>query len=131
MPDFNTSPQEQNHFQLVYSLNNCSKPFIAFFAARQHLLVLFRHFPQVIGSMLMEMFHAITASRLNIFSPVQLDRRTLFIVAMLFTFTLGVAQVPQILEHLAELFRNIFSFDVATSDIAAWLLHIILPESKQ
>lgn len=131
MPDFNASPQEQNHFQWVYSLNNRAKPFIGFFAAQPHLLVLFRQF-QVLSSTIMMMFTAITTSGLHIFSNLKLKRRALFIIiAISLGLGFGVAQVPQILEHLFELFRNIFSADVATGGIATLLLHIILPESKQ
>ena len=85
----------------------------------------------VLGGAVMVMFGAVAASGINILSGVQLDRRALLIIAISLGLGLGVAQVPQILEHLPELFRNIFSSGVATGGIAALLLNIILPESKK
>ena len=85
----------------------------------------------VLGGAVMVMFGAVAASGINILSGVALDRRALLIIAISLGLGLGVAQVPQILEHLPELFRNIFSSGVATGGIAALLLNIILPESKK
>lgn len=85
----------------------------------------------VLGGAVMVMFGAVAASGINILSGVHLDRRALLIIAISLALGLGVAQVPQILEHLPELFRNIFSSGVATGGIAALLLNIILPETKK
>jgi xanthine permease XanP len=85
----------------------------------------------VLGGAVMVMFGAVAASGINILSGTHLDRRALLIIAISLALGLGVAQVPQILEHLPELFRNIFSSGVATGGIAALLLNIILPESKK
>lgn len=85
----------------------------------------------VLGGAVMVMFGAVAASGINILAGVSLDRRALLIIAISLALGLGVAQVPQILEHLPELCRNIFSSGVATGGIAALLLNIILPESKQ
>ena len=85
----------------------------------------------VLGGAVMVMFGAVAASGINILAGVNLDRRALLIIAISLALGLGVAQVPQILEHLPELCRNIFSSGVATGGIAALLLNIILPESKQ
>lgn len=85
----------------------------------------------VLGGAVMVMFGAVAASGINILAGVQLDRRALLIIAISLALGLGVAQVPQILEHLPELFRNIFSSGVATGGIAALLLNIILPETKK
>lgn len=85
----------------------------------------------VLGGAVMVMFGAVAASGINIMSGIHLDRRALLIIAISLALGLGVAQVPQILEHLPELFRNIFSSGVATGGIAALLLNIILPETKK
>ena len=85
----------------------------------------------VLGGAVMVMFGAVAASGINILAGVHLDRRALLIIAISLALGLGVAQVPQILEHLPELFRNIFSSGVATGGIAALLLNIILPETKK
>ena len=85
----------------------------------------------VLGGAVMVMFGAVAASGINILSGIQLDRRALLIIAISLALGLGVAQVPQILEHLPELIRNIFSSGVATGGIAALILNIILPEVKK
>ena len=85
----------------------------------------------VLGGAVMVMFGAVAASGINILSGIHLDRRALLIIAISLALGLGVAQVPQIMEHLPELFRNIFSSGVATGGIAALLLNIILPETKK
>ncbi len=85
----------------------------------------------VLGGAVMVMFGAVAASGVNILSGIQLDRRALLIIAISLALGLGVAQVPQILEHLPELFKNIFSSGVATGGIAALILNIILPETKK
>ena len=85
----------------------------------------------VLGGAVMVMFGAVAASGINILSGVNLDRRALLIIAISLGLGLGVAQVPDILAHMPELFRNIFSSGVATGGIAALLLNIILPESKK
>lgn len=85
----------------------------------------------VLGGAVMVMFGAVAASGINILSSIRLDRRALLIIAISLALGLGVAQVPQILEHLPELFRNIFSSGVATGGIAALILNIVLPETKK
>jgi len=81
----------------------------------------------VLGGAVMVMFGAVAASGINILSSIHLDRRALLIIAISLALGLGVAQVPQILEHLPELFKNIFSSGVATGGIAALILNIVLP----
>ena len=85
----------------------------------------------VLGGAVMVMFGAVAASGINILSGVNLDRRALLLIAISLGLGLGVAQVPDILAHMPELFRNIFSSGVATGGIAALLLNIILPETKK
>ena len=85
----------------------------------------------VLGGAVMVMFGAVAASGINILSGVNLDRRALLIIAISLGLGLGVAQVPQILEHLPELARNIFSSGVATGGLSALILNIILPATKK
>lgn len=84
----------------------------------------------VLGGAVMVMFGAVAASGINILSGVHLDRRALLIIAISLALGLGVAQVPQILEHLPALLKNIFSSGVATGGIAALILNIVLPEQR-
>jgi xanthine permease XanP len=85
----------------------------------------------VLGGAVMVMFGAVAASGINILSSIHLDRRALLIIAISLALGLGVAQVPQILEHLPELFKNIFSSGVATGGIAALILNVVLPEKQK
>lgn len=85
----------------------------------------------VLGGAVMVMFGAVAASGINILSSIHLDRRALLIIAISLALGLGVAQVPQILEHLPELFKNIFSSGVATGGIAALILNVVLPETQK
>lgn len=84
----------------------------------------------VLGGAVMVMFGAVAASGINILSSIHLDRRALLIIAISLALGLGVAQVPQILEHLPELVRNIFSSGVATGGITALILNFVLPAQK-
>ncbi len=85
----------------------------------------------VLGGAVMVMFGAVAASGINILSSIQLDRRALLIIAISLALGLGVAQVPEILAHFPELFKNIFSSGVATGGIAALILNLILPETSK
>ncbi|MFV5391468.1 uracil-xanthine permease family protein [Acinetobacter towneri] len=85
----------------------------------------------VLGGAVMVMFGAVAASGINILSSIHLDRRALLIIAISLGLGLGVAQVPDILAHMPELIRNIFSSGVATGGIAALILNIVLPETKK
>ena len=84
----------------------------------------------VLGGAVIVMFGSVAASGINILSGTTLDRRALLIIAVALGLGLGIAQVPQYLEHMPELIRNIFSSGVATGGIAALLLNWLLPEQK-
>ncbi|EXR25654.1 uracil-xanthine permease family protein [Acinetobacter baumannii] len=103
--------------------------FISFFPAVAGVIQVFPK--AVLGGAVMVMFGAVAASGINILSSIHLDRRALLIIAISLALGLGVAQVPQILEHLPELFKNIFSSGVATGGIAALILNVVLPETHK
>ena len=84
----------------------------------------------VLGGAVIVMFGSVAASGINILSGTTLDRRALLIIAVALGLGLGIAQVPQYLEHMPELIRNIFSSGVATGGIAALVLNWLLPENK-
>ena len=77
----------------------------------------------VLGGAVIVMFGSVAASGINILSGTTLDRRALLIIAVALGLGLGIAQVPQYLEHMPELIRNIFSSGVATGGIAALVLN--------
>ncbi len=49
------------------------------------------------------------------------------ILAISLAMGLGVAQVPEVLQHLPELLKSVLSFGVATGGITAMLLNLLLP----
>ncbi|EOQ75992.1 uracil-xanthine permease family protein [Acinetobacter lactucae] len=138
---FNTFPSSvfaQNNG--VIQLTGVASRYIGIWIAA--LLILLGLFPAVagviqavpqavLGGAVMVMFGAVAASGINILSSIHLDRRALLIIAISLALGLGVAQVPQILEHLPELFKNIFSSGVATGGIAALILNVVLPETHK
>lgn len=85
----------------------------------------------VLGGAVIVMFGSVAASGINILAGTTLDRRALLIIAVSLGLGLGIAQVPQYLEHMPELIRNIFSSGVATGGIAALILNWLLPESQK
>ncbi len=49
------------------------------------------------------------------------------ILAVSLAMGLGVAQVPEVLQHLPELLKSVLSFGVATGGITAMVLNLLLP----
>ena len=81
----------------------------------------------VLGGATVVMFGTIAAAGVRIISREVLDRRTLMILAVSLAMGLGVAQVPEVLQHLPELLKSVLSFGVATGGITAMLLNLLLP----
>ena len=138
---FNTFPSSvfaQNNG--VIQLTGVASRYVGIWIAG--LLIILGLFPQiaaiiqavpqaVLGGAVIVMFGAVAASGINILADTQLDRRALLIIAVSLGLGLGIAQVPDFLQHMPELIRNIFSSGVATGGIAALILNIILPETKK
>ncbi len=81
----------------------------------------------VLGGATVVMFGTIAAAGVRIISREVLDRRALMILAISLAMGLGVAQVPEVLQHLSELLKSVLSFGVATGGITAMLLNLLLP----
>ena len=81
----------------------------------------------VLGGATVVMFGTIAAAGVRIISREVLDRRALMILAISLAMGLGVAQVPEVLQHLPELLKSVLSFGVATGGITAMLLNLLLP----
>ena len=81
----------------------------------------------VLGGATVVMFGTIAAAGVRIISREVLDRRALMILAVSLAMGLGVAQVPEVLQHLPELLKSVLSFGVATGGITAMLLNLLLP----
>ncbi|RKR02478.1 xanthine permease XanP [Kushneria sinocarnis] len=88
-----------------------------------------RQMPEpVLGGATIVMFGSVAAAGINILAGVRLDRRALLILAISLAMGLGVAQVPQFLQHLPDVVANVFSSGVATGGLTAMILNLVLPE---
>ncbi|MGL5948409.1 MAG: nucleobase:cation symporter-2 family protein [Aeromonas sp.] len=85
----------------------------------------------VLGGATIVMFGTIAAAGVRIIARQALDRRALLILAISLAMGLGVAQVPEVLQHMPELVKSVFSFGVATGGLTAMLLNVLLPASPQ
>jgi xanthine permease XanP len=88
----------------------------------------FQSLPQpVLGGATVVMFGAIAVAGIDIISSVEIDRRSLIIIAVSLALGLGVVYVPEIFEGKPALFNNIFSSATSTGGLAAVLLNWFLP----
>ncbi|EMP4441966.1 uracil-xanthine permease [Vibrio vulnificus] len=85
----------------------------------------------VLGGATIVMFGTIAAAGVRIISRVDLDRRTILIMALSFSMGLGIAQKPEILQFMPEFIKSIFSSGVAAGGITAIVLNLLLPEKLQ
>ncbi|MBP8038998.1 MAG: purine permease [Aeromonadaceae bacterium] len=120
----------------VIQLTGVASRYIGFFIAAMLALLgllpgvaaFIQQIPEpVLGGATVVMFGTIAAAGVRIISREVLDRRTLMILAVSLAMGLGVAQVPEVLQHLPELLKSVLSFGVATGGITAMLLNLLLP----
>ena len=84
----------------------------------------------VLGGATIVMFGTIAAAGVRIIAREELDRRALMILAVSLAMGLGVAQVPEVLQHLPELAKSVLSYGVATGGITAIVLNLLLPKRE-
>ena len=137
---FNTFPNttySQNNG--VIQLTGIASRYVAFWVAG--LLVLLGLFPviggifqqlpkPVLGGATLVMFGTVAAAGIRILSTLELDRRTMLIMAVSFGFGLGVAMVPDLLKEMPKLVQNIFGSAVTVSGLIAITLNTLLPYDK-
>ncbi|QFI53411.1 purine permease [Aeromonas simiae] len=120
----------------VIQLTGVASRYVGFFIAAMLVLLgllpgvaaLIQQIPEpVLGGATIVMFGTIAAAGVRIISRETLDRRALMILAVSLAMGLGVAQVPEVLQHLPELLKSVLSFGVATGGITAMLLNLLLP----
>ena len=120
----------------VIQLTGVASRYIGFFIAAMLALLgllpgvaaFIQQIPEPVpGGATVVMFGTIAAAGVRIISREVLDRRTLMILAVSLAMGLGVAQVPEVLQHLPELLKSVLSFGVATGGITAMLLNLLLP----
>ncbi|MBZ6068136.1 purine permease [Aeromonas schubertii] len=120
----------------VIQLTGVASRYVGFFIAAMLVLLgllpgvaaLIQQIPEpVLGGATIVMFGTIAAAGVRIISREALDRRALMILAVSLAMGLGVAQVPEVLQHLPDLLKSVLSFGVATGGITAMLLNLLLP----
>lgn len=137
---FNTFPNTtfgQNN--AVIQMTGVASRKVAYFIAA--ILVLLCFFPiiggvfqalpkPVIGGATLVMFATIAVGGIKILSSEPIDRRKSLIIACSLGMGLGVLMVPDALQNLPGLLKNILSSSVTTAGFTAIILSLILPESK-
>ena len=136
---FNTFPNttfSQNNG--VIQLTGMASRYVAFWAAG--ILVVLGLFP-VIGGIFMQlpkpvlggatlvMFGTVAAAGIRILATLELDRRTMLIMAVSFGLGLGVAMVPDALKEMPKTIQNIFGSAITTSGLTALILNLCIPAS--
>ncbi|MDJ0634485.1 MAG: nucleobase:cation symporter-2 family protein [Xenococcaceae cyanobacterium MO_188.B29] len=89
---------------------------------------IFQALPQpVLGGATIIMFSTVAVAGIKILSCVDLTKRNSIILALSLGLGLGVTFVPDILDQMPALVKNIFSSGISTGGITALLLNLILP----
>lgn len=137
---FNTFPNttfSQNNG--VIQLTGIASRYVAFWVAGMLFLIglfpiiggVFQQLPKpVLGGATLVMFGTIAAAGIRILSTVELDRRTMLIMAVSFGLGLGVAMVPNLLQEMPKMVQNIFGSAVTMAGLAAILLNTLLPKTE-
>lgn len=86
----------------------------------------------VLGGAVLLMFSMITMSGLNLlFDKGHITERETLIVAASLAVAFGLSGVPEVMRHLPETVRNMFSQAIVGAFITATILNMILPKSKE
>ncbi|MEM0910720.1 MAG: nucleobase:cation symporter-2 family protein [Pseudomonadota bacterium] len=137
---FNTFPNTtfgQNN--AVIQMTGVTSRYIAYFIAA--ILILLGAFPilgvilqnipkPVLGGATLVMFATIAVAGIKILSAEKIDRRASLIIATSFGLGFGTMLVPDALQQLPSLLRNIFSSAVSTAGLTAIIMTLILPVSE-
>ncbi|UBF23616.1 purine permease [Kovacikia minuta CCNUW1] len=90
----------------------------------------FQALPQpVLGGATTVMFGSIAVAGMNIVSSVNLDRRSMIIVAVSLALGLGVVYVPELFADKPAMIKNLFSSGISTGGLTALLLSWLLPQN--
>jgi xanthine permease XanP len=87
--------------------------------------------PAALGGATLIMFGMVAASGIRILAKVPMNRRNSFILALSLGLGLGVTFVPDLLQALPQLARNILSSGIATGGLCALVLNMVLPGERQ
>ena len=134
---FNTFPNttfSQNNG--VIQLTGIGSRYIGYFIAVIFVLMglcplvggVFQAMPQpVLGGATLIMFGTVAAAGIKILSCVNFTKRASLITAVSLGIGLGVTYVPDILEQLPPLMKNIFSSGISAGGLTALILNMVLP----
>ena len=134
---FNTFPNttfSQNNG--VIQLTGIASRYVAFWVAGILIVLglcpmiggVFQQLPKpVLGGATLVMFGTIAAAGIRILATLELDRRTMLIMAVSFGLGLGVAMVPNLLQEMPKLVQNLFGSAVTMSGLSAIILNTLLP----
>jgi xanthine permease XanP len=136
---FNTFPNttfSQNNG--VIQLTGIASRYVAFWVAGLLIFLglfpvlggIFQQLPKpVLGGATLVMFGTIAAAGIRILATLDLDRRTMLIMAVSFGLGLGVAMVPDLLKEMPTMVKNIFGSAVTMAGLSAILLNTLLPKT--
>lgn len=134
---FNTFPNttfSQNNG--VIQLTGIASRYVAFYIAGLLILLglfpviggIFQQLPKpVLGGATLVMFGTVAAAGIRILSTIDLDRRSMLIMAVAFGLGLGVAANPDLLKEMPKVVQNVFGSAVTMSGLAAIILNTLLP----
>ncbi len=138
---FNTFPNTtfgQNN--AVIQLTGVTSRHIAYFiavilivlGAFPFLGVILQNIPKpVLGGATLVMFATIAVAGIKILSSEKIDRRGSLIIATSFGLGFGTMLVPEALQQLPSLLKNILSSAVSTAGFTAIIMTLILPSGKE
>ncbi|OZG70633.1 xanthine permease XanP [Hahella sp. CCB-MM4] len=138
---FNTFPNttfSQNNG--VIQLTGIASRYVAFWIAG--ILVVLGLFPiiggvfqqlpkPVLGGATLVMFGTVAAAGIRILATLDLDRRTMLIMAVSFGLGLGVATVPDVLKEMPKIVQNIFGSAITVSGLTAIILNTLMPNEPK
>ena len=81
----------------------------------------------VLGGATLVMFGTVAAAGIKIISTVEMNRRTLLILAVCFGLGLGQALRPELFNQMPDLFRAVFSSPVSMAGLSAIVMTLIMP----
>ncbi|WP_165855618.1 nucleobase:cation symporter-2 family protein [Marinobacter sp. JSM 1782161] len=134
---FNTFPNttfSQNNG--VIQLTGIASRYVAYWVAA--ILVILGLFPviggvfqelpkPVLGGATLVMFGTVAAAGIRILATVDLDRRSMLIMAVAFGLGLGVGAVPDLFQNLPKMAQNVLGSAVTMSGLTAIILNTVLP----
>ena len=81
----------------------------------------------VLGGATLVMFGTVAAAGIKIISTVDMNRRTMLILAVCFGLGLGQALRPELFNQMPALFRSVFSSPVSMAGLSAIIMTLIMP----